>query len=76
MTWPNDAERADWFRSNLENPAHRPAVEKVGAGWAPACGCPDPACERAEDDSRRIHPTWDGAWHAARINIDAKEAGA
>ena len=80
---PNPAQR-DWFFQQHEATAtadtrygkgHRPGVEPVGAGWAPVCGCPDPRCTRAEDDSRRIHPTYDGAWHAADINLRHNEHG-
>lgn len=84
MTFPNPAERADWYAGNHEathvadvlyGTGHRPGVTIVGAGWAPVCGCPDPKCVRAEDDSRRIHATWDGAWHAAVQNLTDNEHG-
>lgn len=90
MTFPNPAERADWFSSNFERVdpdydptdadrrfgrGHRPAVQKIGSGWSPACGCVNPKCTRAEDDSRRIHPTWDDAWHTAVKNLSENENG-
>lgn len=75
MSFPNPAQRADWFTTQYENPAHRPAVAKVGAGWSAECGCPDARCERAANPTGRLYPTWDAAWHAARINLEnAKEA--
>jgi len=83
MSFTNPAQR-DWHQSNHEathtldaryGTKHRPGVEPVGVKWAPVCGCPDPKCTRADDDSRRTHDTWGAAWHAADHNLRENEHG-
>lgn len=81
---PSPAQRADWFRSNNEaahtndelyGKGHRPAYALVGAMWAPVCGCTNPRCFLAEDDSRRLYQTAEEALDAAAKNLHDNEHG-
>lgn len=82
MSFPNTAQRADWYAANHEaahdldaryGTGHRPTYAHVGAGFVAACGCPDTHCTRADDPM--LHPTWDAALDAARTNLAAAEHG-
>lgn len=75
MTDPTNAQRADWFSSNLEARygQHRPSPRLIGASWRAGCGCADTSCTRGEDGWD--HPTFETALDASRINIAASEHG-
>lgn len=84
MSFPNAAQRTDWMQTNHEatftadqryGTGHRPAVEPVGAGWSPVCGCPDPKCTRADNDGRLIRSDWQDAWNDAVQNLTDNEHG-